>query len=901
MEQLWYIKKTPEVLEALDSQEEGLALEEAKIRLKKYGFNKLPEAKLESLLSIFSRQFQSPLIYTLLLACLIVFLMGEYIDGLVILFVLLFNAVVGTFQEGKAQNTLLALKKFAETNTKVLRDGKELVIPDYEVVPGDIIILQEGDKISADARILLSNNLTIDESALTGESLPVHKVAESISALHLQVVDQKNMVFKGTHIVAGNGQAIVVSTGLATVFGKISQEIAVIDSEIPLKANIRYLSRLIIGTVATISILIFFLGLILGHSIREMFTTVVSLAVSIIPEGLPIVMTLVLATGVWRMSKCNALVKKLHAVEALGQAKVIAVDKTGTLTKNEIVLQKVYVNGKTFDISGEGYKPEGEVTLKGNKVDPPNHQELLLAGKIAAFGTNNSVAFNEENRQWESTGDPTDSALLVFAKKIGFHKDALEKESPKLAEMPFDYKKKYHVVLHELDNKPFLTVVGAPEEVFGLSSKIWIEGKQVHLSAEKRKELEEQQTAMSEEGLRVIAFALKEKVNGGLDTNDIKELTFVGLLGLKDALRPEVSEAVSKATAAGIKVVMITGDHKITAASIAKEAGIYHEGDTILTGEDIDLLSADELADMLDKVSVFARVTPDHKLKIVQAYKRKGEIVAMTGDGVNDAPSLVAADLGVGMGRIGTEVAKEASDIVLLDDNFASIIAAVEEGRSIYKTIKKVILYLFSTSFGEVFTITGALILGLPLPILAAQIVWLNFVTDGFLDVSLAMEPKEEGLLKSSFEHPKKYLLDGLTIQRMFLMAIPMMVGTLFLFQRYYQTDIVKAWTVSLTVLAVFQWFNVWNCRHDKKSIFQLNPFSNKFVLGATLIVIVLQLLAIYHPLMQRLLKTTALDISDWLMIVPVASSIIVVEEIRKFIYRYIKNEKEVTLLKLAQ
>ncbi|MBI4004694.1 HAD-IC family P-type ATPase [Candidatus Roizmanbacteria bacterium] len=345
---------------------------------------------------------------------------------------------------------------------------------------------------------------------------------------------------------------------------------------------------------------------------------------------------------------------------------------------------------------------------------------------------------------------------------------------------------------------------------------------------------------------------------------------------------------MKKAISSGIKVVMITGDHKITAQAIAKEAGIFHEGDRVITGGDMDGLSDNELGEMLDRVSVFARVTPEHKLRIIKAYKSRGTIVAMTGDGVNDAPSLVAADLGVSMGKIGTEVAKEASDIVLLDDNFGSIIAAVEEGRSIYKTIKKVILYLFSTSVGEVFAIAGALFLGLPLPILAAQIIWLNLVTDGFLDVSLAMEPKEEGLLKGNFERPKKYLIDTLMIQRMFLMALPMMIGTLFLFKGYYQTDMVKAWTVSLTVLAVFQWFNAWNCRHESKSIFQLNPFSNKFLVGATMIVIILQMFAIYHPLMQRILHTTGLDISDWLLIIPIASSIILVEEIRKYAYSHL-------------
>ena len=887
MDNQWYAKKVPNVFEILNSNKDGLTNEEAKSRLTKYGFNKLPESKLDSLIIIFLRQFQSPLIYILLIASLIVFLMKEFIDGSIILFVLFFNAIVGTIQEGKAQNTLLALKKFTETNTKVLRDGKELVIPDYEVVPGDVVILQEGDKVPADGRIIESNNLTVNEAAMTGESQPVHKFDEVLSATNLPTADQKNMVFKGTNVVAGNGKAVVVATGLETVLGKISKEIAVINTEIPLKANIRYLTRLIIITVATICTSIFTIGIILGHSVREMFTTVVSLAVSIIPEGLPIVTTLVLATGVWRMSKRNALVKKLQAVEALGQARVIAVDKTGTLTKNEILLQEVYVAGKTFSVEGEGYKPHGEGSLNGNKIDPLNHPELLLSGKLAAFVTNNGIVFNEELKQWQATGDPTESALSVFAQKIGFHKEMLEKESPRLSEIPFDYRNKYHAVSHKIDGKIDMTVLGAPEEILEAATKIWHEGKSQPLSQEKKKELEDMLVKMSQEGLRVLAFALKDNVSNEIKPKDVEGLTFVGFFGLKDTLRPEVHEAMQKAISAGIKVVMITGDHKITAEAIAKEAGIYHEGETILTGEDIDSLSETEFADMLNKVSVFARVTPDHKLKIVRAYKRNGVIVAMTGDGVNDAPSLVAADLGISMGKIGTEVAKEASDIVLLDDNFASIIAAIEEGRSIYKTIKKVILYLFSTSLGEVFTITGALLLGLPLPILAAQIIWLNLVTDGFLTVSLAMEPKEEGLLKGTFEHPKKYLIDGLTIQRMFLMAVPMAIGTLFLFSRYYQIDMVKAWTVSLTVLAVFQWFNAWNCRHENKSIFQLNPFSNKFLVGATLTVIALQLFAIYTPLMQKILHTTSLNMSEWIIIIIVALSIVVVEEIRKFIYRH--------------
>src|SRR3989338_9349479 len=888
MDNQWYAKKVPNVFEILNSNKDGLTNEEAKSRLTKYGFNKLPESKLDSLIIIFLRQFQSPLIYILLIASLIVFLMKEFIDGSIILFVLFFNAIVGTIQEGKAQNTLLALKKFTETNTKVLRDGKELVIPDYEVVPGDVVILQEGDKVPADARIIESNNLTVNEAAMTGESQPVNKFDEVFSATNLQTADQKNMVFKGTNIVAGNGKAVVIATGLETVLGKISKEIAVINTEIPLKANIRYLTRLIIATVATICTSIFILGIFLGHSVREMFATVVSLAVSIIPEGLPIVMTLVLATGVWRMSKRNALVKKLQAVEALGQARVIAVDKTGTLTKNELVVRQVWTAEKLFDVSGVGYEPIGNITFGNNIVDAANHPELLMLGRAVALCASARLLFSDTEKHWSITGDPTEAAMVVFAQKIGFRKEDLLTEMPVLSETPFDYKLKYRAVVNSIEGKNFLTVIGAPEVIIGLSKNIAsVDGIYALLKEEKEK-LEKILIHMSGLGQRVIAVGIHENTRRMADPQSISELTFVGFLGMKGVVRPEIKDAMARAQEAGIKVVMITGDHKITAQAIAREAGIYHDGDEILTGNEIDAMNDNELSDKLSRTTVFARVTPEHKLKIINAFKKRGEIIAMTGDGVNDAPSLVAADLGVAMGNIGTEVAKEAADIVLLDDNFGSIVSAVEEGRNIYKTIKKVILYLFSTSIGEVLTIIGALLLGFPLPILAAQIIWLNFVTDGFLDVSLAMEPKEEGLLLGKFERPKKYLIDKLMLQRMIIMAIPMMIGTLFLFQKYADTNIEKAWTISLTTLAVFQWFNAWNCRSDSKSIFQSNPFSNKFLLGATFIVIILQLLAVYTPVLQKVLHTVPLERSDWFMIVPIALSIVIIEEIRKFFSRAI-------------
>lgn len=882
----WHSKKIAEIFESLHSSEYGLSKEEAERRLRKYGANKLPEAKVDGLAAIFLRQFQSPLIYILLAAAFTVLAIGQTIDGIIIFAVLVFNAVVGTIQEGKAQNTLLALKKFAETAATVVREGKETIIKDTDIAPGDIILLQEGEKVPADARIISANALKADEAGLTGESESVLKNISVLKTERLPVAERRNMVFKGTHIVSGSGKAVVVATGIGTEIGKIAQKITAIDTELPLKANIRHLSRLIIITVFIITSLLVILGVAYGKSVKEMFTTAVALSVSIIPEGLPIVMTLVLATGVWRMSRRNVLVKKLQAVEALGQTRVIAVDKTGTLTKNEMIIQKVYADKKYFEVGGLGYEPKGEIYFENRIVEHLNHPELILMGKIAAFCANARLSFLEETNTWKIAGDPTEAAMLVFSQKIGFHKNILEQEDSLISEQHFDYSCKYHAVVRGVKGKNFLSVVGAPERVLALCPKVWHKGKSEIFAPDEKKETESIFFSMAKQGFRVVACAINSDVAGTFNPKTPPRLTFVGFLAMKDALRPEVALAMKKVNSAGMRVVMITGDHRLTAEAIAKEVGIYRDGDTTLIGEDIDKMNDDVLAEKLVRATVFARVTPEHKLRIVQAYRKRGEIVAMTGDGVNDAPSLVAADLGVAMGKIGTEVAKEAADIVLLDDNFGGIVSAAEEGRSIYKTIKKVTLYLFSTSLGEVFVITGAIVLSYPLPILPAQIIWLNFVTDGFLDVALAMEPKEEGLLRGYFERPKKYLIDNLMAKRMFLMAVPMMVGTILLFKEYFAEDMTKALTVSLTTLAVFQWFNAWNCRSEEKSIFQTNPFSNKFLFGAIIAVILLQLSAVYLPFMQKVLRTAPLDFSDWVKIIAIAFSIVVVEELRKFFAR---------------
>lgn len=882
LEMKWHAAAASEIFKALNSGEAGLSSGEAEKRIIEYGQNSLPEPKVPGIFFTFISQFFSPLIYILIAAAAIVFLMGETVDAVIILFVLIFNAIVGTIQEGRARKTLLALKRFAETSASVFRDGKLVILSDKNIVPGDVVILQTGDKVPADARILSANALKIDESSITGESVPAGKVAEELKKADLSISDRKNMLFKGASVVNGNGTAVVVATGLATEIGKISRVVASLDADLPLKKSIKSLSQLIITGVFSIGVLLMAFGLYAGKPLLEMFATVVSLSVSIIPEGLPIVMTVVLAAGVWRMTKHKVLVKNLQAVEALGQAKIIAVDKTGTLTQNEMTLEKVYIGGKFFDIRGEGYEPKGEVLLEGSVIEPMNHPELILAGRIASFCSDAHAMYVEDSKTWKISGDPTEAALGIFGEKIGFQSP--ESEFPKIFDLPFDYLTRYHATIYKENKKNFLSVVGAPEKILKISKRIWRGGKSEELSGEERERLENVFLEMSKKGFRVLAFAMNPDTGEGFSEEDMPILTFGGFYGMKDPLRAGVKETIAEVLAAGIRVIMITGDHKITARAIAEEAGFLRSG--VITGEELEKLSDEELLEKFGECDIFARVTPINKLRIIELFKKRGEIVAMTGDGVNDAPSLAAADLGVAMGKIGTEVAKEASDLVLLDDNFGNILPAIEEGRSIYKNIKKVILYLFSTSIGEALTISSALFIGLPLPVSPAQIIWLNFVTDGFLDIALAMEPKEKGLLRSHFAKPSKYILDSFTVRRMVFMGIIIALGTLFIFSKYLGSDLNKALTMSLTTLAIFQWFNAWNCKSEKQSLFSGNPFNNIFLVGATLIVVALQIFAVYSPFMHKYLHTTSLSGLDWAYAIGIASVIIILEELRKLISR---------------
>lgn len=872
MNNLWYKLSHQDILRELRSQEDGLTTFEAQQRLDRYGLNKIPEAKVDSYPLILFRQFENPLIYLLLLSAIAIYFLHGIVDSLLIFFVLLFNAVVGTIQEGRAQHTLQALKQFLETKATVFRDHQKVILADSALVPGDIIWLQEGEKVPADARIISNNNLTIDESALSGESSPVHKIAETLRGENLPLIERKNMVYKGTHILSGWAKAVIVATGVNTQIGQISTEIQEHQADIPLKARIRTLSNYLILCVGVVSILLAILGIGKGITGLDMLSIVISLAVSVIPEGLPIVLTLILSTGVWRMSKRNALVKRIQAVEGLGEIDVIAIDKTGTITKNEMTVTEIWTLTNQFQVEGTGYDAKGKILLRGKIATPLQHEDLNIAIRTATFCANAHLFFSPSLKEWQIGGDPTEAALLVLAEKAGLTKEKTHHLYPSLRNFPFDYQKKYHANLNTIDEKMVLSVTGAPEVVMA----------HCHLTSGQIGKIKSAIEEYTSQGLRVVAFAWQDEV---IDpkVDHLSRLKFGGLYAMKDPLHPEARTAILQVKKAGIRVILVTGDHQVTALAIAQEAGIFEENDLIINGKELLLLTEPELQEKLPFVTVFARVSPEQKMQIIQAYQDLGQKIAMTGDGVNDAPSLVAADLGIAMGKIGTEVAKEAADIILLDDNFTSIVAAIEEGRGIYKTIKKVLVYLFSTSIGEAFTLIGALLIGFPLPLQASQIIWLNFVTDGFLTTALAMEPKETGLLDQK-NIGRSHLIDQGMAFRIVYLGVIMATITLLMFSFYYQENLVKAWTIALTTLAIVQWYQAWNMRSESQSVFRLKAWSSPYLSISLLAVFGLQILAVYHPLFQKLLHTTALNPREWAIIIVMASGVLLAEEVRKLL-----------------
>lgn len=821
----------------------GLSLSEVESRKVSSGPNLLPEPHQESFLKIFLSQFCSPLIYTLIFAALIILVVGQTLDAFIISGVLLFNATLGAVQEGRTASILKKLRQMLTTKVIVLRHGTRQVIAEKEVVPGDIIILQQGDQVPADARLIEAHDLKIDEAILTGESVAEKKQADVLE-VEVKLGDRTNMVYQGTYVLTGQAKAIVVATGSDTEIGKLNKIVEDIDSQTKLQKELDQLSYWILIFIVAVCAILFVVGIFTGKSAPDLLVMLTALFICVVPEGLPVVLTLILVTGAYRMAKHNVLVKRLRAIEGLGRIDTLIMDKTGTLTRNELAVKQIFTDGKNLTVSGSGYLVDsGEVLLDGASYAVAKDSNLYLLGAASNLLSDAQLAKNGERIQVK--GEPIEAAMAVFAEKTKVDVSIFEQKFI----LPFSSETLLKIGVFNSNGESYLFVSGAPESILEHATD----------DSAAKVELDKMIAAR----LRVVGVAYLKLDGKEVDVQNLntvlKEVKFLGWLGMQDDVRDDVAEAADKIMKMGVDLVLATGDHLETATYVANEAG----------------LTPDEL-------KIFARVSPQEKFNLVQKYQDEGRSVAMIGDGVNDAPSLVAANVGISMGGIGTEVAKHASDIILLKDSFGGVVHAIEQGRHIFYTLRRVVLYFFATNLGEVFVVLYALCLSLPIPILPAQILWLNLVTDGFLDMALAMEPVDRDRIYS--RRKAVDLIDKDMVYKMIYMAVMMGVGSLAIFMMYYKTDLAKARTITLITMAMFQWFNAWNCRSENKSTFTLGILTNRWLLLAMAGVFALQFLVVYAPFMQIIFKTVPISGYEWLLALVVSSSMLIVEEVRKFV-----------------
>jgi P-type Ca2+ transporter type 2C len=879
---MYYDEAADAVLETLNTSETGLSSGEAENRLIKYGKNELQEEEKTSVVKLFFSQFKSFLIIILMAAALVSAFLGELIDAFVILFTVFLAGVLGFVQEYRAEESIKLLKSLTSPEALVVRDGKEGKVPSSVLVPGDILILQAGDRIPADARLLEAQSLKIDESSLTGESVPVEKNIK-IFLPETPQPDRKNMAYTGTSVTYGRGKAVVTATGMNTAFGKLAGLLGEIERErTPLQEKLDQFGRWLGAATLVVVAFVAVLGILQGFDPFEMFLWGVALAVAAIPEALPAVVTVGLALGVRRMVKRHALVRKLPSVETLGSTNIICTDKTGTLTQNKMTVEKVYVNGTTLNVTGRGYEPVGDFFRDDKPVSEDGHlHKLLVAGALC-----NDAGLIQEEGLWNILGDPTEGALVVVAAKQGIWRTALEEKHRRVGEVPFSSERKMMTTLNSSEEGLNAYSKGAPEVILGCCTKIRLDGQEKDLTPEIRKEILDTVHEMANQTLRVMGFAYRQVPENIIPEDAERDMVFAGLMGMRDPPREEVKVAIATCTSAGVRTVMITGDHKTTAFAIAREIGIYREGDLILTGTELDALGDKEFEDIVEKVSVYARVYPEHKLKVVNALKKKGYIVAMTGDGVNDAPALKAADMGIAMGITGTEVSKEASSMILTDDNFASIVSAVEEGRNIFKNIKNFIAYGLTCHIGVVLIVLAGVLAWQILPVIAVQILWINLITDGLPPLALSLEAPDRGLMR---QKPRRSA-EGLVSKRMliaslglgFLIAIQS-IGVLH-WALEEGMSLPKIQTLIFTLVVMSCMFNAFNWRSERYSIFSLGIFTNRSLIYAILSTVLLQLAAIYVPFMQTAFRTVPLSLSDWGLIIPLASTTLIVMELTKYL-----------------
>lgn len=886
----WFSLELNKAFDLLNASSEGLSASEAETRLEEIGPNALTAKERTSKLSLLVSQVNNPLIYLLFAASGISLLTGHAIDAGVILGVVAVNTLLGFIQEWRSEDALAALKKMISPHARVLRDRSVRVIDAAQVVPGDILLLETGDRVAADARLIESDELHVDESALTGESEPAVKrpgqVAEDAS-----LGDRHNMVWMSTSITAGRGRAVVVKTGMDTEMGTIAGHVSSVEEEqTPLQKRMHSLGLVlgILGIVLAGAVVV--LGLLRGYRLGEMLLFGVAVAVSAIPEGLPAVITVTLALGVRRMADRNALIRRLPTVETLGSTTVICTDKTGTLTENQMTVRNVWAGNEVFSVTGEGYQPDGEFQTENGVTAAALPEEVKRFLTIGAAA--NNARLSKENESWKLDGNPSEGAMLVAALKAGLEPERLRKNMPRLAEIPFSSDRKYMAVLiRQADSDhPTIFIKGAPDRLLNFCSKAVIGNTIVELDDAARKRINEIIDLFARKALRVIAGGFCEVQSGvkKLETHDVeKGITLAGLWGMIDPPRKESAPAVEAARQAGIRTVLITGDYAATALAIAKKIGISGDG-TVLGVKEIESMNEDELAQASLRTGVFARVSPSHKLDIMRALKKKGHIVAMTGDGVNDAPALKGADIGISMGQTGTEVAKEASDMILTDDNFATIVHAIEEGRVIFSNLRRVIFFLLATNVGEVLTLGGALLFGLELPLTAVMILWVNLITDGACTVPLGVEPRHQDVLHTPPRNPKEPIIHRPMILRMALLTPVMAIGTLLLFWYELRSGSLEhARTTAFTTLAVFQWFQALNARSQYHSVFSVGLFSNRWLLAGLAGAIILQVAAVHTPAGQWLFGTVHQTWFDWLLIILVSSSIWVLDELFKLFHLY--------------
>ncbi len=889
MSKAWHSKTTETVLEELRTDPLGLTEEEAKERLERYGPNELKEAKRITPFQIFLNQFKDIFVIMLLIATAISFLVGEATDALTIAAIVILNSVVGFIQEYRSEKAMEAMRKLTAPQARLMRNGKEVMVPAKQVVPGDIVLLESGDRVSADSRLIEAVELRTDEAVLTGESTQVGKRIEPVNE-EMPVADRKNMIFTATYVTYGRGKAVVTSTGMETEFGKIAEMVQTVETEeTPLKQKLEKFAKKL-GIIIVVACAVIFILELLDParpgSVIDSFITAVALAVSAVPEGLPAVVTVSLALGARELAKRNAIIRKLSSAETLGATTVICSDKTGTLTKGEMTVRKVFTNNQIIEVTGVGYEAKGEFLLDKKLLDPRENTnlDLLLGASVACT-----------NASYDGTkvlGDTTEGALIVAAAKAGVTKTELEKKNPRVHEIPFTSERKRMTTVHKMaEGKLLAFMKGAPEIVLKQSTRVFKEGEARNLTKKEKQNILQMNEQMASDALRVLGVAYKQL--NEIEIEDFRELskteeinkrveedlTFVGLVGMIDPPRGEAVEANKVCQQAGIKTIMITGDHKLTAMAVAKEIGIIQSSadNKALTGAELDAFSDEEFEGIVESVRVYARVAPEHKLRIVKALKKKGEIVAMTGDGVNDAPALKQADIGVAMGITGTDVTKEAADMVLADDNFATIVNAVEGGRTIYDNIRKFSFFLLRCNFDELALIGTFAMLGLELPLTAGMILWLNLVTDGGPALALTMDPPEKDVMNRHPRDPKEGVLHGrmasiiATFTSQFLLT-----GGLFYWQYYMlpgpltELKLAQARTMAFTRATLQELFVVWNCRSEKRNAFRVGFLSNKFLLIAVIGSAILTVIVPFFGLFGTVVLDDPLE---WLLVIVAAMS----------------------------